>query len=379
MFDKYLKGDKIMWAVIFLLAIISVPAVYSAAGALAFKGRGGDTGYFLMRQITFIITGLFLAYIFHKLPVKMYLGFSKIFLPLAILLLLLTLFWGDSQNEAKRWLPIAFGFKLQTSDIGKFALIMFVARTLAINNEDEIKFKKAVKTVTIVTLIVIGLIVPFNLSTALLLFATVVAIMFVARVKAKQILNLGGLSAAGGVLYILLAVSGVLPGRAETWKNRIKSFFEQSEPGKITNDNYQADIAKIAIVAGGLEGEGPGNSTLKYKFPQAHSDFIYAFIIGEYGLISGLTILLLYVIFFYRGILIAKRATRSFPVFLSLGLTLSIVLQAFVNMSVSVGILPVTGQTLPLISMGGTSILVTSMALGIILSISRESTFNAQK
>ncbi len=371
MFVKYLKGDKVMWVVILLLSVISIPAVYSAAGALAFKARGGDTSYFLLRQIIFITTGLFVVYIFHKIPFRIYLVLSKVLLPFAILLLLLTFIFGVSENEAKRWLPIAFGFNLQTSDIAKIALIIYVARLLAISHDEKDKFYKAVKTVIITTLTVVGLIMPFNLSTALLLLITIVAIMLVARVKIKYIFAMGGLALAGGLLFVALSYSGILPGRATTWMNRLKTFTVHDNNGKITDESYQSDIAKLAIVAGGVFGEGPGNGTLKYVFPQAHSDFIYAFVVEEYGLFAGVFILLLYVIFFYRGINIAKRSTRTFPMFLALGLTLNIVLQAFVNMSVSVGILPVTGQTLPLVSMGGTSILVTSAALGIILNISK--------
>lgn len=372
MFGKILKGDKVMWMVISLLAIISIPAVYSAAGALAFKARGGDTSYFLMRQIMFIFSGFFVIYIFHKIPFKIYIGISKVLLPLSILLLLLTFFFGVSENQAKRWLPIAFGFNLQTSDIAKIALIMYVARMLAIARDDKVAFFKSVKSVIIVTLMIVGLIMPFNLSTALLLFLTVAAIMLVAKVNMKYIFAMVGIAIGGGLLYILLSYAGILPGRATTWINRFKTFTEQEDTGKITNGTYQSNIAKVAIISGGVFGEGPGNGTLKYVFPQVHSDFIYAFIVEEYGLFAGIFILLLYVMFFYRGINIAKRSTRTFPMFLALGLTLNIILQAFVNMSVSVGILPVTGQTLPLVSMGGTSILVTSAAIGIILNISQQ-------
>ncbi len=368
---KYFQGDRIMWTVIFLLALISVPAVYSAAGNLAFSSRGGDTGYFLIRQLSFVSLGILTVYIFHRIPFKIYVGLSRILLPIAILLLFMTFFFGTSENEAKRWLPIAFGFKLQTSDLARIALIMYVARILAISNEDEEKFNKSVKKTIIATLAVSALIMPFNLSTALLLLITVAAIMFVARVKIQKIFQMAGLAIGGGGLYILLSVAFGLPGRAQTWWNRIKAFLNLENVEKVTDLTYQSDIAKMAIVDGGLTGEGPGNGTMKYVFPQAHSDYIYAFTIEEYGLIAGILILLLYVVFFYRGISIAKKAQRTFPMFLALGLTLTVVLQAFINMSVSVGLLPVTGQTLPFVSMGGTSMLVTGFAFGILLNISR--------
>ncbi len=368
---KYFQGDRIMWTVIFLLALISIPAVYSAAGNLAFSLRDGDTGYFLIRQLSFVSLGIITVYIFHKIPFKVYIGLSKILLPIAVILLFLTLFFGTSENEAKRWLPIAFGFKLQTSDIARIALIMYVAGILAKNHKDEEKFNKSVKKTIITTLLVSALIMPFNLSTALLLLITIAGVMFVARVKMKKIFLMAGIAIAGGALYIILSLAFGLPGRTHTWMNRIKPYFGIENTEKTADLTYQSDIAKMAIVDGGLTGEGPGNGTMKYVFPQAHSDYIYAFTIEEYGLIAGVLILLLYVVFFYRGISIAKKAQRTFPMILALGLTLTIVLQAFINMSVSVGLLPVTGQTLPFVSMGGTSMLVTGFAFGVLLNISR--------
>ena len=363
---KYLKGDRTLWIVIILLSLISIPTIYSATGSLAYSYRGGNTSYYLLKQFIFISGGMLIVYIVHKLPFKFFYGLTKIAVPVSIILLILTLIIGQSTNEAKRWLPLFGGFNLQTSDVAKVALIMFVSMELSVNMSNKELLEKAVKKIIWTTLAIVGLIVLFNLSTAILIFFTVTILMLVAGVDFKSVFKMILIAVSAFILYMLASQVIDLPGRADTWISRIVAF--SSDSGK---DAYQATMAKVAIVDGGFFGNGLGKGTLKYIFPQAHSDFIYAFIIEEMGAFMGILILLLYAVFFYRGIDIAKRSTRSFRMLLALGLTLIIVFQAFANMAVAVGVFPVTGQTLPLLSMGGTSVLITSFAIGLILNISR--------
>ena len=365
--SKYIKGDIKLWYIIILLAVISIPAVYSASGSLAFT-RGGAILYFLLKHMTFVLAGFIIVFITHRLPFKTIINISKIIMPIALFLLVITLIFGTSSHEAKRWLPIGFGFKLQTSDIAKVGLILYVARILAVSHNNEKKFAEAFIKVRNMTIATIALIIPYNLSTGILLFLTVLTIMFVARVNIKKILKLIAVILAIGMIYLTLAFAGVpLPGRANTWKSRVNDFFVEKEIDYSAQDN----LAKMAIADGGFFGKMPGNGSMKYSLAQAHSDYIYAFIIEEYGIMTGIIILMLYVIFFYRSIVIARKTTRTFPLFLILGFTLSIVLQAFANMMVAVGLLPVTGQTLPFVSMGGTSMVITGFAFGVILNISK--------
>ena len=367
---KYFKGDPVIWIISFILLIISIPAVYSASALISHKAQGDV--HFLIRQLGGVIFAMLVIYGSYKVSYKKYMSLIKIIFPIAVFLLILTLFSGVSLNNAKRWIALpGTGIMLQTSEIAKIALIMFVAKNLAAKSDVE-TYVKNVKKATLGSVIVIGLIFPADLSSALLIALIIGIIYMVAAVKIKIIYKI--LLAAFGLLiiYVLAAEVFELPGRFSTWQHRIETFL--GNPDKVNSDDtYQADVSKMAIVNGGLIGKGPGNGTLRYVLPQSHSDFIFAFITEEYGLIAAIFIIGFYLFLFYRGIRAANKTKSLFAMYLVLGFSLMIVFQAFINVGVSVGALPVTGQTLPLISMGRTSLLVTSFAIGVILNVSKGS------
>jgi len=365
--SKHIRGDRVIWMVIILLSIISILAVYSSTGSLAYKVRGGNTGYYLIKQFIFLALGVFIIIATSAVPYKYYSRMAQIFMFIAIPILALTLVTGPSINEARRWLTLpGTGFTIQPSDFAKLAIIMYVARVLSLKQDQITEFKGAYFQIIWPVVLVCGLIMPANLSTAAILFVTSMALMFVGRIPFKFL----ALTIGAGILVLALFIAVSLyfnkGGRIATWKNRIENFTSGAE----TNENYQVNRAKIAVVNGGLIGRGPGNSTQRNYLPHPYSDFIYAIIIEEYGLIGGTFVLFLYIWLFFRAGLIVRRSTRTFPALLALGLSMGLVLQAMINMAVAVNLVPVTGQTLPFVSMGGSSILFTSVALGIILSVS---------
>lgn len=369
--DKYIKGDKVIWLVVLLLAILSVLAVYSSIVTLAYKYKDGDTLYYLFKHSIILVVGFGLMIMAHNLNYKYYSRISQIAIFLSIPLLALTLMTGANINDASRWLVIpVINQTFQTSDLAKLALIMYLARLLY-KKQDNIKdFKSAFIPIMLPVLAVCGLIFPANFSTAAMLFTTCLVIMFIGRVNIKYILSLIGIGI--GCLLLLLSIASAKPDllpRLGTWVSRIETFTQ----GGDSDSNYQADQAKIAIATGGVIGKGPGGSTQRNFLPHPYSDFIYAIVIEEYGLIGGLFLIILYLILFYRGIKIAQRAEKTFGTFLAVGLSFSLVFQAMINMAVAVNLFPVTGQPLPLVSMGGTSIWFTCLAIGIILSVSRKS------
>ena len=363
---KYIKGDKIIWLVILILLVISLLSVYSSTGSLAYQYRGGDTVYYLLRQFRFILLGVVIIFFVHLIPYQVFSRLSVVALWLAIPLLILTLVAGQNINDATRWLQIpGTSVTIQTSDFAKIALIMYLAKVLSVNQNNIRNFKDVFGKVTIAIVGICGLILPANFSTAALVFLTAFSLMFVARIPVKYLalMIFAGVFAFG----LFLGASELLgkEGRTSTWKNRIETFMSGE------GDNYQADQAKVAIVQGGLFGKGPGNSTQRNLVPHPYSDFIYAIIIEEYGsIIGGIFVLALYLWLFYRAGLIIRRSRSTYGAFLAFGLSMGLVLQAFVNMAVAVGLVPVTGQTLPLVSMGGSSIIFTSIAAGMILSVS---------
>lgn len=366
---KYFKGDPVIWIISFLLLIISIPAVYSASALISLKSQGDM--HFLVRQLFGVLAAALVIYLSYKISYKKYMSLIKIIFPIAVFLLLLTLFSGVSMNNAKRWIELpGIGIMLQTSEIAKIALIMLVAKNLAVKGNEEI-YEKNVKKSTLASVVIIGLIFPADLSSALLIGLIIGIIYFAAAVKLKIIYKILLISFGLLVIYVLAAEVFELPGRFSTWEHRIETFFGDKETVN-SDDTYQADVAKMAIVNGGLTGKGPGNGTLRYLLPQSHSDFIFAFITEEYGLVPAVFIILLYLILFYRGIRAANKTKSLFAMYLILGFSLMIIFQAFINIGVSVGALPVTGQTLPLISMGRTSLLVTSFAIGVILNVSKK-------
>lgn len=369
-----IKGDKIIWLVVIILSVFSLLAVYSSTGTLAYKYQGGNTEYYMMKHFVILVFGLFLMYLAHLVK---YTYFSRIFqiaLWIAVPLLLLTLFVGLNLNEARRVLPLPFGLTFQTSDLAKLTLIMYLARILT-KRQDVIKdFKTAFLPIVIPVLIVCFLILPANFSTAAILFTTSLVLMFIGRVSLKHIFSMIGIGIVILFFMVLIAKSypSLLP-RVDTWISRVENF---SAPD--AEENYQVEQAKIAIASGGIIGKMPGNSEQRNFLPHPYSDFIFAIIIEEYGLIGGLLIVFLYLILLFRAVKIVAKVPRNFGAFLTIGVAFSLVFQAMINMAVAVNLLPVTGQTLPFISMGGTSIWFTSISIGIILSVSKEVEKNSE-
>jgi cell division protein FtsW len=367
---KYLQGDRAIWGVIFLLSFFSILAVYSSTGTLAYKKMGGNTTYYLVRHGVILGAAIFIIYLVHLIPYRYYFQLSRLFLGISLVLLVFTLISGVRMNEASRWLTLpGLGFTIQTSDLAKMSLVMYLSRMLSLKQNETGNVKDILLSMGIPLYLVVMLIAPANLSTALILFVVSLVLMFVARIKMKVLLSLVGLGIAGGALILLVALATGQKGRILTWQNRIENYISGDENDE---DNYQVEQARIAVATGGLFGKKPGKSTQRNFLPHPYSDFIYAIIIEEYGLLFGaIPIMLAYLILLYRAGVIVKRSKRTFPAFLTVGMTLLIVTQAFVNMGVSVTLFPVTGQTLPLVSMGGSSMLFTAFELGIILNVSR--------
>ncbi len=365
--QKYLGGDRVIWIVILILSIYSLLAVYSSSGILVIRNPGTSPAHFIAKHTIFLFAGLIMVYFIHRVPYKYFSKLAQIFLIIAVPLLLVTLVFGESINRASRWLEIPLlGMSFQPSDFAKLALIMYVARVLSQEQENIEDFYRAFLPVIVPVGIVCLLIMPENLSTSLILFATCVILMFIGRIRTRYlvVLFLAGIFTLGS--YITVVILTDKEGRVGTWENRITAFFDKD------NENYQVEQAKIAIAGGGLFGKFPGNSTQRNFLPHPYSDFIYAVIIEEYGLLlGGIPILLLYLILLYRAGVILRKSNRAFPAFLAVGLTAGLVLQALIHMAVAVNLMPVTGQPLPLISMGGTSMMFTSISLGMILSVSK--------
>ncbi|MFW5707366.1 MAG: FtsW/RodA/SpoVE family cell cycle protein [Bacteroidota bacterium] len=363
-----LQGDKVIWFVVAALSLISLLAVYSSTGTLAYRFQSGNTEYYLIKHFVILVLGLLLMFVAHKIKYTYYSRLSQLALFLAVPLLLLTFLMGTSINEANRWLTLpVINITFQSSDFAKLALIMYVARMLTKKQEQIKDFRNAFLPVVLPVLIVCGLILPANLSTAMILFATTVVLMFIGRISMKYIFAMISIGVVFLSIFLIFLLNSPQTGRLYTWKGRIERFIDRENA-----DTYQSDQAKIAIATGGVTGKMPGNSVQRNFLPQAYSDFIYAIIIEEYGLIGGFIVLMLYMILLFRGVRIAHRSPGTFGAFLAAGLTFSLVFQAMINMAVTVDLLPVTGQPLPLLSMGGTSLWFTSLAIGIILSVSRK-------
>ncbi len=366
---KGIRGDKVIWVVVLLLSAISLVCVYSSVTALATRYKGGNAMYYLVKHASIIGCGLLLMYMVHKVRYTYFSRISQIAVWIAAPLLLYTLFKGISAGEANRWIGIpGTGLTFQTSDFAKLALIAYVARILSTRQEMIKDFKAAFLPVIIPVGIICALILPANFSTAALLFLVCLILMFIGRINLKYLAML-----LGGCILLLTIFTFVIMKypdsirRGRTWKARIENFKSGN-----SEENYQADQAKMAIGTSGIFGKGPGRSDQRNFLPQASSDFIFAILIEEWGVIAGAVILFLYMIMLFRGVRIASRTPKSFGSFLAIGLTFSLVFQAMINMAVAVNLFPVTGQPLPLVSMGGTSIWFTSIAIGMVLSVSRE-------
>lgn len=366
----YLKGDKVIWAIMFLLSLLSVLVVYSAVVTLAHKFKQGNSEYYLLKHFVIVALGFGIAFMFHKIKYTNFSKMAQIGFILSIPLLIYTLLKGVSAGEASRWLEIpGLGLTFQSSDIAKLMLLIYVARILAMRGNELVDFKSVSKYLLLPIGIVCVLILPANFSTAALLFFNSLLLMFLGGVNLKIIFKIIGIAVLIAGLFfswVWLAPETIPGGRGTTWKARIENFSKGD-----SKSNYQSEQAKIAIAAGGVIGKGPGNSTQRAFLPQASSDFIYAIIIEEYGLLIGFLLLFLYMILLYRGVKIMRDNNKPFGGLVAIGLSFSLVFQALVNMAVAVNLFPVTGQPLPLISMGGTSIWFTMIALGIILSVSR--------
>lgn len=380
-FIKYFKGDTAIWLIIFLLAIISMLTVYSATGTLAYKKMGGNTSYYLVKHLIFLALGIGITFVVHNISYKVFYTLSQLLLYISVPLLAFTLFKGASLNEASRWITLpGTGLTFQTSDLAKFALIMYVARILSSNQENIKDINAAFKPIVLWVLVICGLIFPADFSTAAMLFTICLALMFIGRVSVKYLTYLVLAIVLSTTLFIV--VGSKLPnppGRVVTIVNRVENLakIDINKNGNIGgagdshDKDYQANQSKIAIVNGGLFGRGPGNSIQRNFLPHPYSDFIYSIIVEEYGLLGGFVVLLLYLFLMWRVGAIVRKSQRTFPAFLVTGLAFSLVFQALINMGVAVNVFPVTGQTLPFVSMGGTSIMFASGALGIILSVSR--------
>jgi len=382
------RGDKVIWTTVVLLAVVSLLVVYSSTGLLAYKMYKGNTEIYLFKQFAFIMVGVMVIYFAHQVNYTIYSKVAKILFLLSIPLLIYTLFFGVKLNEGSRWirLPI-INMTFQTSDLAKLSLFMYLSRLLS-KKQDVIKdFKKGFLPVIAPVAVVCVLIAPANLSTALLIGATSLMLLFIGRVKAKHLLLTICFAMIPVVILVMAAVirhkaddgvvekpkaegKGRLTVRVGTWVSRVEAFMYG---GKEDNDdnNYQVNQAKIAIAKGGILGLGPGNSQQRNFLPHPYSDFIYAIIIEEYGLIGGAFIVFIYLVFLLRSIRIFRRCPFAFGAFLALGLSFTLVIQALANMAVNVNLFPVTGVTLPLVSMGGSSFLFTCLAIGIILSVAR--------
>ncbi|MBL6875848.1 MAG: cell division protein FtsW [Chitinophagales bacterium] len=368
---KNIKGDKYIWVIVLILSLFSLLAVYSSTGTLAYKYRAGNTEYYLIKQVLIIGGGLVLMYLTHLINYKYFSRISQILYYLSIILLVLTLFFGTDINEAKRWITLpGVNLTFQTSDLAKFALIMYLARMLSKKQDMVRSFSEGFWPTIFPVFIICGLIAPEDLSSALVLFSTSVLVMFVGRIHIAYIGGLIALSVITIGLFITLLFTlpeESMPGRMTTWKARIVSFMntDGEEP-------YQLVQSKIAIAKGGFIPNGPGNSTQRNFLPHPYSDFIYAIIIEEYSFFGGVFVVFLYLAFLIRSGLIVRKSPKAFGALLAFGLALSLTIQAMINMGVAVGLLPVTGLTLPLVSMGGSSTIFVSLAFGIILSVSRD-------
>jgi cell division protein FtsW len=386
-FGQRTKGDKVIWALVILLVLVSLLVVYSATGSLAYKLYKGNTEVYLFKQIVFIAIGIAVIYFAHRVNYTIWSKVAYFLFIISIPLLFYTLFFGVRMNEGSRWirLPI-INMTMQTSDLAKLALFMYVSRQISKRQNTIKDFKQGYLPLIIPVGLVCALIAPANLSTALLLGASCLLLFFMGRASTKHLLITVGVACIPIVILIIAAVvrhnstgdellgskktSSGLFARADTWISRVEGFIYGSKQST-DDDTYQVNQAKIAIAKGGLVGVGPGNSTQRDFLPQAYNDFIYPIIMEEYGFIGGAFILFIYLVFLWRSIRIFKRCPYAFGAFLALGLSFTLVIQAVANMAVSVNLFPVTGVTLPLVSMGGSSFLFTCFAIGIILSVAR--------
>ena len=379
---RNISGDRTIWAIVAVLAIFSFLPVYSASTNLVgVVGKGTTLGY-LLKHAMLLILGFVIIYATHKIPYRYFSGLSVLLIPVVLVLLAYTLYQCNTISgiNASRWISIPFvGIGFQTSTLASVVVMMYLARYLAKNKEKKIEFKQSLLQLWLPIGLVLALILPANFSTTAIIFSMVLIIAFLGGYPIKYIGAILGIGILILTLFILTAKAfpdAIKNSRIETWSNRIENFSNPDE-----EENYQAEKAKLAIASGEIHGKGPGKSIQKNFLPQSSSDFIYAIIVEEFGLIGGITLLLLFLGLLFRIVIVATKTESIFGTLLVLGVGIPIIFQALINMAVAVGLFPVTGQPLPLISTGGTSIWMTCFAIGIILSVSavREEEMDADK
>jgi cell division protein FtsW len=361
-----LKGDRVIWAIVAVLMMLSILVVYSSTSMLAFRERGGNTEFYLLKQVIMLILGAVIMYAAHLIHYRRFSLWSPYLLAASVPLLMLTLAVGNEVNGATRWIEIPIiGLTFQTSDFAKIALIAYVARSITAKQEFIEDFQSAFLPIIMPIVIVCFLIAPSNLSTALVIFATCMVMMFIGRVAMKYIFLLMFCGLVAFAALIVIGNAFPTKVRSHTWTERARSFIEDADGGD------QTKLAKMAIARGNMIGNGPGNSIQKNFLPSAFADYIYAIIIEEYGLVGGFIVMALYMLLFFRVVRLVTKSPKTFPAMLAIGLILILVVEALANMAVSVHLVPVTGQPLPLLSLGGTSLLFTCVAFGMILSVSK--------
>lgn len=381
---KKTRGDRVIWAIVIILTVAGLLLIYSSTNSLAYRAGRSNESY-LFKQFAFIVLGLLIIYFAHRINYTIYSRVALVLFLISIPLLIYTLLFGVQLNAGSRWIRLpVINMTFQTSDLAKLALFMFLSRQLSRKQQVIKSFKKGFLPVVIPVFIICGLIAPANLSTAILTAGTAFVLMFIGRVSTKHILATLAVAAIPIVLLVSVAVStydkqkgapGKLPsvlstGRIPTWISRIQTFVYGSKDDN-SEKNYQVTQAKIAIAKGGWIGKGPGRSEQRNFLPHSYSDFVYAIIIEEYGVLGATFICLIYLLFLYRCIRIFRKCPYAFGAFLALALSFMLVIQAIANMGVNVSLFPNTGVTLPLVSMGGSSFLFTCLSIGIILSVAR--------
>ncbi len=367
-----IKGDRLIWAIAALLAIFSFLPVYSAASNLAYLSGDGDTFNYFIKHFVHLFLGFAIMYGVHKIPYRYFRGLSMIMIPVVLVLLIITMFQSNASENltnAKRWISVPFvGFTFQPSTLASVILMIYVARYLSKIKDKQVSFNESILPLWLPVFLVLALILPANFSTAAIMFTMVMALTFLGGypIKYLGLILITGVASFAIFILIARAFPDAMPNRVDTWVNRVENFNNKED----TEANYQIEKAKIAIASGRISGLGPGKSKQKNFLPQSSSDFIYAIIVEEYGLIGGLILMILYLMLLFRIVIVSHKADTIFGKLLVIGVGLPIVFQALINMAVAVELFPVTGQTLPLISSGGTSIWMTCLAIGIILSVS---------
>ena len=370
-FFERIKGDKTIWACAALLAIFSFLPVYSASSNLAYLYGDGSTFPYLVNHFIYLFLGFVIMFFIHKVPYHYFVGLSLLVLPVLIILLAYTALQGTTIDgaNASRWISIPFINKtFQTSTLASVVLLTYVARYMAKMKDKKFTFKQSIVPLWLPVGIVLALILPANFSTTAILFVMVLLVVFIGGYPLKYLMVIIGTGIIFLSIFMLTAKAfpGVFPNRVDTWISRVENFAND----EVTEEDYQIEKAKIAIASGGITGQGIGKSVQRNFLPQSSSDFIYAIIVEEMGLIGGFGVMLVYLLLFFRIIVVATKAHSAFGKLLVIGVGLPVVFQALVNMAVAVELFPVTGQTLPLISSGGSSIWMTCLALGMVLSVS---------